>query len=103
MEKVGWTNRVKNEVLPSVRKERNILHARKWRLTGLLTSFRRNFLLKQFAEGKSIAGGRGRRRKLLLHDLKEKRKYWELEALDNFVCKIGFGRGYRRVARQTRQ
>ena len=28
MEKVVWTNRVKNEVLPRVRKERNILHAR---------------------------------------------------------------------------
>jgi len=69
----------------------------------LLTSFRRNFLLKHFAEGKSIAGGRGRRRKLLMHDLKVKRKYWELQALDSTVCKIGFGRGYRHVARQTRQ
>jgi hypothetical protein len=44
------------------------------RLTGLLTSFRMNFLLKHFAEGKSIAGRRGRRRKLLMHDLKVKRK-----------------------------
>jgi hypothetical protein len=44
------------------------------RLTGLLTSFRRNFLLKHFAEGKSIGGRRGRRRKLLMHDLKVKRK-----------------------------
>lgn len=63
------------------------------RLTGLLTSFRR----------KGIAGGRGKRRKLLMHDLKEKRKYWELQALVNTVCKSGFARGYSHVARQTRQ
>jgi len=29
MEKVVWTNRVRNEVLPRVRKEKNILHVRK--------------------------------------------------------------------------
>jgi hypothetical protein len=81
MEKVAWTNRVKNEVLPRVRKERNIL----------------------FAEGKSIAGGRGRRRKLLLRDLKEKRKYWEFQVLDNTACKICFGRGYSHFARHTGQ
>jgi len=60
------------------------------RLTGLLESFRRNFLLKHFGEGKRIAGGRGKRRKLLMHDLKEKRKYRELQALVSTVCKSGF-------------
>lgn len=73
------------------------------RLTGLLTSFRRNFLLKHFGEGKRIAGGRRKRRKLLMHDLKEKRKYWELQAVVSTICKSGFARGYSHFARQTRQ
>jgi len=73
------------------------------RLTGLFTYIRRNFLLKHFAEEKRIAGGRGRRRKLLLHDLKESTKYWELQALDSTVCKTGFARSYNHVAQETRQ
>jgi hypothetical protein len=50
---------------------------------------RRNCLLKHVIEGKlegriEMTRRRGRRRKQLLHDLKEKRRYWRLkeEALE---------------------
>jgi hypothetical protein len=45
---------------------------------------------------------RGRRRKQLLDDLKEKRRYWKLkeEALDH-TRRTRFGRGYGPVVRQT--
>jgi hypothetical protein len=46
---------------------------------------------------------RGRRRKQLLEDLKEKRRYWKLkkEALDRTVWRTRFRRGYGLVVRQT--
>jgi len=46
---------------------------------------------------------RGRMRKQLLHDLKEKREYWKLkdEALDRTLSRIRFVRGYRPVLRRT--
>jgi hypothetical protein len=50
-----------------------------------------------------ITGRRGRRRKQLLDDLKEKRIYWKLkeEALDRTLWRTRFGRGYGLVVRQT--
>jgi hypothetical protein len=69
---------------------------------------RRNCLLKHAIEGKlegriEMMGRRGRRRKQLLDDLKEKRRYWKLkeEALDRTLWRIRFGRGYGPVVRQT--
>jgi hypothetical protein len=46
---------------------------------------------------------RGIRRKQLLNDLKEKRRYWKLkeEALDRTLWRTRFGRGYGPVVRQT--
>jgi hypothetical protein len=46
---------------------------------------------------------RGRMRKQLLDDLKEKRRYWKLkeEALDRTVWRTRFGRGCGPVVRQT--
>jgi hypothetical protein len=43
-----------------------------------------------------MTGRRGRRRKQLLDDLKEKRRYWKLkeEALDRTLWRTSFGRGY---------
>jgi hypothetical protein len=39
MEKISWTDRVRNEeVLQRVKEERNIVHTVKRRLTGLVTS-----------------------------------------------------------------
>jgi hypothetical protein len=48
-------------------------------------------------------GRRGRRRKLLLDDLKEKKGYWKLkvEALDCTLWRTRFVRGYGPVVRQT--
>jgi len=45
----------------------------------------------------------GRRRKHLLDDFKEKRRYWKLkeEALYRTFRRTRFGRGYGPVARQT--
>jgi hypothetical protein len=50
-----------------------------------------------------VTGRRGRRRKELLYDLKEKRRYGKLkkEALDRTVWRTRFGRGYGPVVRQT--
>jgi hypothetical protein len=50
-----------------------------------------------------ITGRRGTRRKQLLDDLKEKRRYWKLkeEALDLTLWRTRFGRGYGPVVRQT--
>jgi hypothetical protein len=50
-----------------------------------------------------VTGRRGRRRKQLLDDLKEKRRHWKLkeEALDRTLWGTHFVRGYGRVVRQT--
>jgi hypothetical protein len=50
-----------------------------------------------------MTGRRERRRKQLLDDLKEKRRYWKLkeEALDRTLLRTRFGRGYGPVVRQT--
>jgi len=85
MEKISWTDHLKNEeVLHNTKKERNILHTvgrRKANRIGRV--FRRNLLLKHVIEGK-LEGTRrrGRRLKQLLDDLKEKRRYWNLRRKD---------------------
>jgi hypothetical protein len=50
-----------------------------------------------------MTGRLGRRRKQLLNDLKEKRRYWKLkeEALDRTLWRTRFGRGCGPVVRQT--
>jgi hypothetical protein len=50
-----------------------------------------------------MTGRRGRRRKQLLDDLKEKRRYWKFkeELLDYTLWRTRFGRGYEPVVRQT--
>ena len=50
-----------------------------------------------------MRGRQGRTRKQLVDDLKETRGYWKLkeEALDRFLWRTGFGRGYGPVMRQT--
>jgi hypothetical protein len=69
---------------------------------------RRNCLLQRVIEGK-IKGGievterRGRRRRKLLDDLKERKGYSQLkeEALDRTIWRARFGRGCGPVVRQT--
>jgi hypothetical protein len=69
--------------------------------------FRRICLLKHVIQGNIRrivgTGTRGRRRKQLLDDLKEKRGYWKLkeEALDRTLWRSRFGRGNGPVVRQT--
>jgi hypothetical protein len=50
-----------------------------------------------------VTGRRGRRRRKLLDDLKERRGYSHLqeEALDCTMWRAGFGRGFGPVVRQT--
>src|SRR5215471_12455143 len=53
--------------------------------------------------GIEVTGRRGRRRRKLLDDLKERTGYSHLkkEALDRTVWRAGFGRGFGPVVRQT--
>jgi hypothetical protein len=69
---------------------------------------RRNCLLRQVIEGKKkggieVTGRRGRRRRKLLDELKERTGYTHLkeEALDRTMWRAGFGRGFGPVVRQT--
>jgi hypothetical protein len=70
------------EVLHSVKEERNILHRIKRRKANWIGHIlRRNCLLKHVIEGKlegrtEMTGRRGRRRKQLLDDLKDMKRYW---------------------------
>jgi hypothetical protein len=107
---ISWTDRVRNEeVLHRVMEERNIVHTVKRRKANWIGHIlRRNCLLKHVIKGKlegriEMTGRRGRRRKQLLDDLMEKRRYWKLkqEALDRTLWRTRFGRGYGPVVRQT--
>jgi hypothetical protein len=104
MEKISWTGRVNNKtVLHRAKEKRNILHTirqRKAKWIGHI--LHRNRLLTHIIEGKIIGTRRrGRRRKQLLDDLKEARRYWKLkeEAQDRTLRRTQFGRGYGPVAR----
>ena len=82
MEKISWTDHVRNEeVLLRVNEQRNILQEiRKRKANWIGHILRRNCLLKQVIEGKikgemEVTRRRGRRRKKLLDDLKDRRGY----------------------------
>ena len=97
MENISWTDRVRSEVLLRVKEQRNILHTIKWRKVNWIGHiWCRNWVLKQFIEGKKIevTGRRRRRSKQLLNDFKERRGYCKLkeEALDRTLCRSWFGR-----------
>jgi hypothetical protein len=105
MGKISWTDRINNKaVFHRVQEERNILHTMRRRKANWIGHIlRRNCLLKHIIEGK-IRGKRrrGRRRKQLLDDLKEARRYWNSkeEAQDRILWRTQFGRGYGHVAKQ---
>ena len=90
------------EVLLRVNEQRNILHEiRKRKANWIGHILRRNCLLQQVIEGKikgqiQVIRGRGRRRRKLLDDLKDKRGYCQLkeEALDRTMWRNRFGRGF---------
>ena len=80
MEKISWTDHVTNEdVLLRVMEQRNIIHEiRKRKANWIGHILRRNCLLQRVIEEKiqrgiEVTGRRGRRRRELLDDLKEKR------------------------------
>ena len=109
-EKISWTEHVRNEeVLLRVKEQRNILHEiskRKVNWIGHIS--RRNCLLQRVIEGKEkggikVRGRRGRRRRKLLDELKERRGYCNLkeEALDRTMWRVRLGRGFGPVVRQT--
>jgi len=96
-------------MLLRVNEQRNILHEiRKRKANWIGHILRRNCLLKQVIEGKikggmEVARRRGRRRKKLLDDLKDKRGYSHLkeEALDRTIRRHRFGGGFGPVVRQN--
>jgi len=110
MEKISWTDRVRNgEVLLRVKEQRNILHEISKRKTNWIGHIlRRNCILQQVIEGK-IKGGievtrrRGRRCRKLLDGLKERRGYSHLkeETLDRTMWRARFERGFGPLVRQT--
>ena len=110
MEKISWTDHVRNEdVLLRVKEQRNILHEiREGKANWIGHILRRTCLLQRVTEGKiqggiEVTGRQGRRRRKLLDDLKERRGYSQLkeEALDRTTWRARFGRGFGPVARQT--
>jgi hypothetical protein len=112
MEKISWTDHVRNkEVLLRVKEHRNILHEiRKRKANWIGHILRRNCLLQWVIEGKikrriEVTGRRGRRRRKLLDELKERRGYSHLkeEALDRTIWKAPFGRGFGPVVRRTNE
>ena len=103
MEKISWTDHVRNEdVLLRVNQQRNILHEiRKRKANWIGHILRRKCLLQHVTEGKikgqiEVTRRRGRRRKKLLDDLKDRRGYCQLkvEALDRTMWRNRFGRGF---------
>jgi hypothetical protein len=110
MEQISWTDHVRNEeVLLRVKEQKNILHeVSKRKANWIGHILRRNCLLQQVIEGKKkggieVTGRRGRRRRKLLDDLKERRGISHLkeEALDRTMLNARFGRGFGPVVRQT--
>jgi hypothetical protein len=110
MEKISWTDLVRNEdVLLRVKEQKNILHEiRKWKANWIGHILRRNCLLQRVIEGKikegiEVTGRRGRRRRKLLDDFKERKGYSYLkeDTLDSTMWRARFGRGFGPVVRQT--
>jgi len=110
IEKISRTDHVRNEeVLLRVNEQRNILQEiRKRKSNWIGHILRRNCLLKQVIEGKikgemGVARRRGRRRKKMLDDLKDRRGYSHLkeEALDRTMWRHRFGGGFGPVVRQN--
>jgi hypothetical protein len=79
MEKINWTEHVRNKVLLRVKEQRNILHEISKRKANWIGHIlRRNCLLRQVIEGKIKGGIKvtirwGRRSRKLLDDLRERR------------------------------
>jgi hypothetical protein len=103
MEKISWTDHVRNEdALIRIKEQRNILHEiHKRKANWIGHILRRNYLLQRVIEEKikgviEMTRRRGRRRRKLRDDLKERKRYSHLEeeALDRKIWRARFGRGF---------
>ena len=111
MDKISWTDRVKNEVLLRVKEQSNVLYEiSKQKANWISHILRRNFLLQEVIEGKirwrggiEPTGRRGRRSRKLLDDLKERRgcSHLKEEALVSTMWRARFGTGFGPVVRRT--
>ena len=110
MEKISWTDHVRNDdVLLRVNEQRNILHdIRKRKVNWIGHILRGNCLRKQVIKGKikgemEVTRRRGRRRRKLLDDLKDRRGYSNLkkEALDRTTWRNRLGGTFEPVVRQN--
>jgi len=102
IEKISWIDHVRNEGVSHGVKKRGYLAVNGRKANWIGHILHRNCILKHFIEGEiKVTGNRGRRRKQLLDDLKEKGGYWKLkeEALDGTLWRTRFGRGSGPVVR----
>jgi hypothetical protein len=110
MEKISWTDHVRNEeVLLRIKEQRNILHEiskRKTNWVGHILPI--NCHLQRVIKGKikggiEVTGRRGRRHRKLLDDLKDRKGYSHLkeEAVGRTMWSARFGRGFGPVVRQN--
>ena len=103
---ISWTDRVRNEVLLQVSEQRNILHTVNRRNSKWIGHIlRRNGLLKHVTEEKTeVTRRRTRRRKHLVHDLKETGVYWKLkeEAIDRILWRTCSEREFGSILRQNK-
>jgi hypothetical protein len=107
---ITFIDHVRNEdMLLRVNEQRNILHEiRKRKVNWIGHILRRNCLLKQVIEGKikgemEVTRRRGRRRKKLLDDIKDRRGYSHLkeEVLDRTMWRNRFRGDFGPVIRQN--
>ena len=97
------------DVLLRLKEQRSIIHEISKRKANWIGHIlRRNCLLQRVIEGKlkggiEVTGRRGRRRRKLLDELKERRRYSHLKekALDHTMWRAHFGRGFGPIVRQT--
>jgi hypothetical protein len=106
MEKISWTDHVRNEdVLLRVKEQRNSLcEMRKQKANWIGHILRRNCLLQQVIKGKiqggiEVTGRQGRKHRKLLDDRKERRGHSHLK--EKALDRSRFGRGFGPVVRQT--
>jgi hypothetical protein len=104
MEKIKWTDRVRNEeVLHRVKEGRNIVHAiERRKANGIVHILGRNRLLKHINKenvegGMQVTGRQRRRREQLLDGLQETSE----RALNRTVWRTRFGRGCEPVVMQA--
>jgi hypothetical protein len=107
---ISWTDRVRNEeVLHTVKEERNIIHTVKRRETNRTdhilcwNCFLNRSIEGQMEGGIYVTARQRRKSKQLLDDLKETTGYckFKQEALGRTVWRTRFGRGCGPVVRQT--